>query len=306
MSKSFTRQSLMVAVAATSLLSAGYAFAADQTTSDTNTTAASPMSAQEKAVDKDAGKLSMEGAKGYQDVALARLAIFDGRTADAKKFVDAADTAFGKAKTDRTDFVKAENALMSSNDQSRDSAATKPGTSNANQSSQPNAASNAQSSNGQAVNSQAQNGQAANGAQNADTATPKAWLPVDGEISVNEDFSQNPAKAAAVADANKSLAKGDRQGAMAKLKLAQVDLDYVAAVVPLNQTINDVHQAATLVDSGKFYEASQQLRQVQDSTRYDSIDLVGMPVGAKGDSPANGGPSTAQPMTGASKPAANH
>ena len=139
MSKSFTRQSVMGAVAATSLLTAGYAFAADQTTGDTNSTAAPPMSAQEKAVDKDAGKLSMEGAKGYQDVALARLAIFDGRTADAKKFVDAADTAFGKAKTDRTVFVKAENALMSSNDQSRDSAATKPGASNANQTSQPNA-----------------------------------------------------------------------------------------------------------------------------------------------------------------------
>ena len=295
--QTFTRQTLMVAVAATSMLTAGYAFAADQATNGAKPDAGAPTSAQEKAVDKDAGKLSTEGAQAYQDVALARVAIFDGRTADAKKFGDAADAAFGKAKTDRTVFIKAEDALMPSNDQTN-AAATKQGAANATPSSQPNAAPA-----GQAQNEQAQAGKAPNGAQNADTATPKAWLPVDGEISVNEDFSQNPAKVAAVTDANKSLAKGDRQGAMAKLKLAQVDLDYVVAVVPLNETINDVHQAATLVDGGKFYQASQQLRQVQDSTRYDMVDLVGTPSGAKGGA-AKGGPAPA-PMTGASKPAKN-
>ncbi len=75
--------------------------------------------------------------------------------------------------------------------------------------------------------------------------------------------------------------------------------------MPLQQTINDVHQAATLVDDGHFYQASQQLKQVQDSTRYDLIDIVGMPDGAKGNTPANGGPMAATPMTGASKPTAS-
>lgn len=298
-----TRQSLMVAVAATSMLTAGYAFAADQATNGATPNAGTPMSARDKAVDKDVGKLSMDGAHAYQDVALARLAIFDGRTADAKTFVDAADAAFGKAKTDRTVFIKAEDAMMPANDQSNAAAATKQGASNATPSSQPNAAPADQAQNGQIQDSQAQAGKAPNGTQGA--ATPKAWLPVDGEISLNEDFSRNPAKAAAVTDANKSLANGDRQGAMAKLKLAQVDLDYVVAVVPLDQTINDVHQAATLIDGGKFYQASQQLRQVQDSTRYDLVDFVGTPDGAKGGAPAKGGPAAATTMTGASKPAMN-
>ena len=289
MSKHSLRQSVMVAVAATTMLTGGYAFAAN----DQAPTNPAP-STQDKAVDKDAGKLSVDGAQGFRDVALARLAIFDGKTADAKKFVDAADAAFGKAKTDRTVFVKAESALMPPDTQSDNGNAAAKGASNAVPSSQANAAPPAGSAN---------NG-APKGIQNADTATPKAWLPVDGEISVNEDFSANPTKAAAVSDANKSLAKGDRKGAMEKLKLAQVDLDYVLAVVPLNQTINDVHQAATLVDGGKFYEASQQLRQVQDSTRYDMVDVVGTPGASK--AMANGGPANGAPMTGASKPAANH
>ncbi len=201
-----TRQSLMVAVAATSMLTAGYAFAADQAASGGAPHAAGAMSAQttstqDKTADKDAGKLSMDGAQGYQDVALARLAIFDGRTADAKKFADAADTAFGKAKADRTVFIKAEDALMPANGQANAPGAAKQNASNAAPSPQPSAT----------PASQPGNGGASGGTQHADTATPKAWLPVDGEISVNEDYSANPAKAAAVADANKSLAKGDRQ-----------------------------------------------------------------------------------------------
>ncbi len=290
MSKHSLRQSVMVAVAATSMLTGDYAFAANEQTPKNG----SQTSAQDRAVDKDAGKLSVDGAQGFRDVALARLAIFDGRTADAKKFVDAADSAFGKAKSDRTVFVKAENALMQPAGQSGVGNATGKGASSAASSSQANATPPAES----------QSGSAPKGAQNANGATPKAWLPVNGEISLNEDITANLSKAAAVSDANKSLAKGDRQGAMEKLKVAQVDLDYTLAVVPLNQTINDVHEAAILVDGGKFYEASQELRQVQDSTRYDMVDIVGTPGTSKAS--ANGGPMTGAPVTGASKAAANH
>ena len=118
-------------------------------------------------------------------------------------------------------------------------------------------------------------------AKDADATTPKKWLPVDADMSVDEDFTANPKKTAAVADANKSLAEGDKQGAMGKLKLAEVNMTYVMAVVPLDQTIADVHQAAQFVDSGKYYEASQMLRQVQDSTRYDVLDASGVPGKAK-------------------------
>ena len=42
------------------------------------------------------------------DVDQARLAIFDGRTADAKKFAADADSAFDRAKGDRSVYMKAE------------------------------------------------------------------------------------------------------------------------------------------------------------------------------------------------------
>ena len=54
---------------------------------------------------------------------------------------------------------------------------------------------------------------------------PISWLPVDGSITINEDYTAIPAKTAAVADANKSLESGDRKGAMEKLKLADMNVE---------------------------------------------------------------------------------
>ena len=244
-------KTLAAALLATTFLTAGVALAADQ--------AMKPAAGQETKLEKDAGKLSADGARAYNDLALTRLAIFDGRTADAKKFVDEADASFDKAKTDDSVFMKAEADFKSP-----DSAA----------------AADKTAPTDKATENDPESANAAKQEKSAkiyDATTPKRWLPVDADMSVDEDFTANPKKAAAVADANKSLAKGDKQGAMGKLKLADVNMTYVMAVVPLDQTIADVHQAAQLVDSGKYYEASQMLRQVQDSTRYDVLDADAVP-----------------------------
>ena len=240
------KKTLIAALMATTFLTAGVAFAADQ--------AAQP-SAQQAAAAKDAGKLSADGTRAYNDLAMTRLAIYDGRVADAKKLIADADTAFDKAKTDDSVFMKAEGDLKSPDGaggaQKTEASETAP--------TDPNAAKQEKSAKVYAQ------------------STLKRWLPVDADMSVDEDFTANPAKKAAVADANKSLEKGDSQGAMSKLKLADVSMTYVMAVVPLDQTIADVHQAAQLVDGGKYYEASQMLRQVQDSTRYDVVEASGVP-----------------------------
>ena len=47
--------------------------------------------------------------------------------------------------------------------------------------------------------------------------TPTAWLPVDGGLTLGEDFVATPAKAAGVAKANDQLKKGDHKQAMETL-----------------------------------------------------------------------------------------
>ena len=86
----------IAAAVAVSLGVAGAAIAADQV--GTTTTKA----------DKDLGKLSIDGAAAYQDIGLARLAIYDGNTDAATKLVNDAVSSLSRAKSDDAVFTKAE------------------------------------------------------------------------------------------------------------------------------------------------------------------------------------------------------
>jgi hypothetical protein len=233
------RQAFIVALTATALIATAAARAEDRATPDQQ-----KMTPQQISADKDFSKLSADGAGGLQDLSLTRLAIYDGRIDDAKKFVTQAVAAFSKAKTDEAVFIKAESALRPPVD--KDAAAKKSAAST----------------------------ELADTAKTAQMKKPIAWLPVDGSIMIDDDYKAKPAKTAAVADANKSLKGGDRKGAMEKLKLADINVVVVVAVLPVEQTIDKLDQAATMINDGKYYEASQELRQVQDSERFDVADDV--------------------------------
>jgi hypothetical protein len=67
-----------------------------------------------KTADQDFGRLSADGVSAFNDVHLARRAIFDGKTDEAAKFVADAQASLAKAKSDSAVFLKAETALRSS------------------------------------------------------------------------------------------------------------------------------------------------------------------------------------------------
>jgi hypothetical protein len=231
------RVGYLTALLATTILAGGGAWAASAPASapDQKVAAISPSTST---ADKDFGKLSVDGASALNDVALTRLAIFDGRVDDAKKFVGQADAAFTKAKTDDTAFTKAETDLKPLAD-----AKTKP--------TEPESA--------------------------EQMKTPVAWLPIDRSVAIDEDYIQSPEKKAAVADADKSLTAGNRKAAMDKLKLADVKIEVTLAVVPLDKTMGKVKAASDLINEGKYYEASQDLRQVQDGERFYTVGDSGTP-----------------------------
>jgi hypothetical protein len=238
------KKAIIVALTTTTLLVAGVESAASQQTSASKTP-------QQTSAGKDFGKLSADGSQAFQDLTLTRLAIFDGRADDAKKYIQRAETAFDKAKTDETVFTKAEADL-------------KPPTGKS-------------SPANQTVGAAPPASKPTDSKSAEQMKKPIAWLPVDGAISINEDYTANPAKKAAVAEANKSLKSGDRKAAVDKLKLADMNIDITLAVIPLEQTIDDVHQAATLINNGQYYEASQLLRQAQDGERFDVTEITNKP-----------------------------
>jgi hypothetical protein len=250
------KKAFITALTATTFLTAGAAWAASQQMADQQKS-----TPQQTAADKDFGKLSADGSRAFEDLTLTRLAIYDGRIADAKKYVNEADTAFGKSKTDEAVFTKAQADLKMPT--SNEASANK------------NVSGAAPMTNveGEKIPG-ASNGMPA---EMADQKKPIAWLPIDGEITINEDYTTNPAKTAAVADANKSLKSGDRKSAMEKLKLADMKVDVTLAVIPLEQTIKYTHQAAGLINDNKYYEASQVLRQAQDNLRFDIANIPETP-----------------------------
>jgi hypothetical protein len=104
----------LLALAAAALLAApAYAATPSSSGSGSTGTAESGNSASpaQQAANRDFGRFSQDGAKAFQDIDLARLAIFNGQTSQAQQDVQQAEAMLTKAKSDDTVFTKAESEL---------------------------------------------------------------------------------------------------------------------------------------------------------------------------------------------------
>ena len=248
--KTIKKSSLVAIFAIAALYSGTLAFAATEVNPSQQ-----KLTPQQRTMNKDFSKVSADGAGAFMDLTLTRLAIFDGRIDAAKKYVDKAEMTLSKAKTDETRFLKAEANLNAANENG---------------------------ANQQTPSSNDQRNAANNNQQNPSNNKMVEWLPVDASITIDEDFTANPEKQAAVAEANKNLSQGNRTAALDKLKLSGVNINVEVLAVPLNDTMNKVQQAANMINDGKYYQASQLIKQVQDSARSDVMDFNGMPVNKSG------------------------
>ena len=181
---------------------------------------------------QDFGRLSVDGNTAFEELTLARNAIFDGDLDGAQKLITDAQQALERARVDNTAFQKAQEELMPSK---------------AHQ--QP--------------------------VRPAPAAGPQvAWLPIDGELVLDETVQASSEKTAALAVANRHLRAGDASRASDVLRIANVDADYVVAAVPLEQARANLKKAAQFIKSNP-YKASEALRAVENSVRYASVDIQG-------------------------------
>jgi hypothetical protein len=88
-----------------------------------------PPAADSRAATKDFGHLSIDGVRAFQDIGLARLAIYDGKPDGAAKLITDAQQALTRAKTDDTVFVKAESELTPPKNAPAPASTTAPSTS---------------------------------------------------------------------------------------------------------------------------------------------------------------------------------
>lgn len=199
--------------------------------------------AAQKTADQAFGKVSADGQNALRDIRVVRVDIFDGQIDRAKANIAKAISSLNKAQSDETVFTKAESDLK------------------------PPAAMQ-----GKATATASTSNTTANASK-----TPVEWLPVDGAMTLGEDYVATPEKSAGVKKANEKLTKGDQKGAIGELKLANVDVDFLIEVAPLKATMSGVKQASDELNAGKYYEANQSLKSVEDGMRFDSQILVETP-----------------------------
>ncbi len=192
--------------------------------------------AGDRTAQRDFLGLSSAGAEAFDDVALARLAIFDGHPVKAETLIASAQMAFDRAATDRTAFIKAENAL------------------------QPPSSLRSTS-----------------GPVSTASATRITWIPVAEGFVVNETLAPSRETARAVDKANQSIKSQSSSDAMKALKVAKVSAVDTVALAPLQASLSNIHRASQLASAADYYGASQSLRSLEDSIRYDTVDVSGTP-----------------------------
>jgi len=72
---------------------------------------------------------------------------------------------------------------------------------------------------------------------------------------------------------------------METLKLANIDVSFLSVVAPVDKTMTGIKKAAQLIDAGKYYEAKQALKGVEDGYRFGVTDVEAAPKDAANKTP---------------------
>ncbi|MBB2200686.1 YfdX family protein [Gluconacetobacter tumulisoli] len=196
------------------------------------------------AVDHDFSRLSRDGLRAYADIDLARQALAQGDKGAAGTFLADANTALARAQTDNHAFTRAESALTPA--------------------------------------PHAPQGTPGKTPDPASAAPAVTWIPVDAEYVVSSDPAAAPTdKTQAAKTASQHLKKGESAAAAQSLKAADIDVDFVMIVAPLQTVTADVYRASNLVHGADTTAADQALQDAQNATRFVADDMVFVPKAPK-------------------------
>ncbi len=102
-------------------------------------------------------------------------------------------------------------------------------------------------------------------------------VPVDGRMSLGEDYVATPEKQSHIDKANQHLKNGETKQAMDELKLAGVDVNFTLVLMPIDSAKQELQQALSLANQGKYYEANLQLKKIEDSLIITQESLINTP-----------------------------
>lgn len=107
------------------------------------------------------------------------------------------------------------------------------------------------------------------------------YIPFDTSLTLEEGFKPTTEKQTAINKANEHLAKGEHKHAIKVLKTANIDVTIVAAMIPVNASLQHLDDASMLINEKKFYEANLVLKAIQDSVTVDGYSIEAVPEQGK-------------------------
>ncbi len=109
-----------------------------------------------------------------------------------------------------------------------------------------------------------------------DPSSSAKYLPFDMSMALTEDFNATDQNKAALQKAYGLMQTGSKDDALDVLRLASIDVDVSAALLPVASTAEHLQDAQTLIDQGKYHEANLALKAVEDSVvvRSYAIDAI--------------------------------
>lgn len=99
-------------------------------------------------------------------------------------------------------------------------------------------------------------------------------VPVDGEVTLAEDYVPTPEKQKHINKANMLMKNGKQKEALNELKLADIGVNVSRVWMPISFSEEHLEGALALMDESKYYEANLALKAIEDSLTLDSETLV--------------------------------
>ena len=104
------------------------------------------------------------------------------------------------------------------------------------------------------------------------------YLPFDMSMMLTDRFEATAEKKAALEKAGGLMKSGEQDAAIEVLRLASVDLDISAALLPQDVSMTHLKAAADMVKSGRYFEANRELKAIEDSIVVRTFGIDAIPV----------------------------
>ncbi|MDN5787958.1 YfdX family protein [Pseudorhodobacter sp.] len=104
------------------------------------------------------------------------------------------------------------------------------------------------------------------------------YLPFDVSMMLTDSFQPTDANKAAVKKAQDQMSSGDKNAAIDTLRLASVDVNISAAMLPESASMDNLNKAADLIKQKNYFDANLALKSIEDSVIVRSFGVDAIPV----------------------------